>query len=87
MRFSNPEVILQESPLKRRVLRFALLDTSLMLDYDADEERATTRHKFKVVRAWSRLDGRNNKMDKRDVPIPAITKALAQARGQITYIG
>jgi hypothetical protein len=85
MRFSSVEVIIAGSPLKRRVLGFYLLDATLVLDYDADEERETTRHKFKRVRWWSRLDGRNNTMERRDVPQAAINEALDNVRSQIKY--
>jgi hypothetical protein len=85
MRISSVEVIVAGSPLTRRVLRFYLLDATLVLDYDADEERATTRHKFNRVKWWSRLDRRNNTMERRDVPLAAINEALENVRSQIKY--
>lgn len=85
MRFSNVKLIVEASPLKRRVLFFYLIDSILVLDYDADEERATTRHKFRPVRWWSRLDGRSNTMDRRGVPQAAIDEALDNVRSQIKY--
>ena len=85
MHFSNPEIVIYENDLKRRVLRFCLLDASLVFDYDADEERETTRHEFRVVRWWSRLSGRYATMAKRDPPQDAIAQALVVSRGQIGY--
>ena len=85
MRFSSVEVIISSSQLKRRVLGFYLLDAALVLDYDADEERETARHKFKRVKWWSRLDGRNNTMERREVPPAAINEALENVRSQIKY--
>ena len=85
MRFSSVVVIISVLPLKRRVLGFYLLDATLVLDYDADEERETTRHKFKRFKWWSRLDGRNNTMERRDVPQAAINEALDNVRSQIKY--
>ncbi len=85
MRFSNVQVIVDPSALSRRVLEFRLFDASMVLDYDADEERQTTRHKFKVVRLWERIDQRFNTMQRRDVPEHAIQQALEQFRQQIRY--
>lgn len=85
MRFSRIEVIIADSPLKRRVLGFYLLDETLVLDYDADEERETTRHKFKRIKWWSRLDGHDNTMERRDVSQEAINEALDNVRSQIKY--
>lgn len=85
MDFSKPEVIIEESPTKRRVLRFYLLRSKLVLDVDVVQERKTKRHKWRNIAKWSRLDRRDNDFDKREVPPEAIEQALADIRGQITY--
>ena len=83
--FASPTIVIMDSPLTRRVIRFYLLGPTLVLDYDADEERATTRHKFRPVRWWSRLDSRNNTMARREPPEEVIADALADVRAQIRY--
>ena len=85
MRFRNVQVIVDSLALYRRVLEFQLIDASMVLDYDADEERPTTRHKFEVIRLWERTDQRFNTMQRRDVPEHAIQQALEQFRQQIRY--
>jgi hypothetical protein len=85
MRFSSPEIFIYESDLKRRVLRFMMLDARLVFDYDADEVRETKRHKFQRVRWWNRLSGRDNTMPRREPPRDAIEQALAVVRSQIQY--
>lgn len=85
MFFTCPEIIIDESPLKRRILGFCLLDHRLLLDYDIDKERETKSHKFNQVRVWRRLDQRNNTMKRRDVPLDAIDEALAMVRDSIKY--
>jgi hypothetical protein len=85
MRFSSPEIIIYESVLKRRVLRFMMLDARLVFDYDADEVRETKRHKFQRVQWWNRLSGRDNTMQRREPPQDAIDQALAVVRSQIKY--
>lgn len=79
------EVTIDGSKLSRRVLRFQQLDRGLVLDEDCDEERDTTRHKWRIVRWWSRLNRRDSTMERREVPQAAIDEALAQARADISY--
>ena len=83
--FERPQVVINESNLKRRVLRFYLLKTSLVLDEDFDEERSTIRHKFRKTKRWSRLDHRNNTMERRPIPDEAIEIALFNVRAQIDF--
>jgi hypothetical protein len=85
-RFSRIQVVIPKTPTSCRVLQFVLLEADLVLDYDADEERKTTRHKFVPVATWSRLDTRHNTLPQRPVPVEAINQALAEARGQIQYV-
>lgn len=85
MSFTDVEVTIEESPLKRRVLGFYLLDLSLVLDFDTEEERASKRHKWRRVRFWSRLQTSKSDMPRRDVPQTAIDTALADVRSRITY--
>ena len=84
-RFAPVDVIITESPLKRRFLTFCLIDATLVLDYDADEERETTRHKFRPVGRWSRLHGRHNTIVRRHVPLEVVNEALENVRSQIKY--
>ena len=85
MYFSSPVVVINHDKLSRRVLKFYLLRTSLVLDEDIEETRSTARHKFRPAKRWSRLDRRGCTMEKRDVPEEAIEAALANIRSQITY--
>lgn len=86
MRFISPEVVvLDDDGLSRRILRFYMLDDELVLDRDADECRPTKRHKWRVRQQWSRLDRRNNSMERRAVPQAAIDDALLQVRASISY--
>ena len=59
---------LSEDRLRRTSWRFYLLRTSLVVDHYLEEERETTRHKFRDVREWSRLSGRQSTMNRTDVP-------------------
>ena len=83
--FKDTEVAIYESDLKRRVLRFALFNVSLVCEYDSDEERETASDEFRVVRWWSRRHCGHATMDRREPPQDAIEKALAAVRGQIGY--
>ena len=84
--FSAVNIVVVESPLKRRVMRFDLLDAKLVLDYDADQERPSTRHRFTAVRFWHRLStSRENTMERREPPAEAIQQALEAVRAQIKY--
>jgi hypothetical protein len=83
--FKPVTIEIDETPLKRRVLRFDVLDARLVLDYDADEERESKRHRFRRVRWWHRLSSRENTMDRREPPAEAIEQALAAVRSQIKY--
>ena len=83
MRFIRPTVTINQGDLNRRVLKFYFLDHEMVLDYDADESRETKRHKWRVQRKWSRLDKRNNTMERRDVPESAIEASLQYARDSL----
>jgi len=80
------EVIIQHSPLKRRVLRFVLLGTEVVLDFEADEERKTTRHRFRATRTWSRMMWRRTEQGPESVPQSAVDQALADLRGRLKYV-
>lgn len=49
LNYSIINIVIDESILKRRFLRFIYLDRGLVLDHDADQERASKRHKFVSV--------------------------------------
>lgn len=85
MRFVSPEVIIQHDDLSRRFLRFYFIDSEMVLDRDEDQSRQTKRHKWQVKEKWSRLDGRNNTIERREVPQSAIEDALQQGRESLTY--
>jgi hypothetical protein len=85
MRFVSPEVVIQHDDLNRRVMRFYMLDRHLVLDLDTDEVRKTKRHKWKAARKWSRLDRRDNTLERREVPQSAIDEALRIVRDGISY--
>ena len=81
--FSAVNIVVIESPLKRRVMRFDVLDAKLVLDYDADQERPSTRHRFTAVRFWQRIQSnRKNTMDRREPPAEAIQQALEAVKAQ-----
>jgi hypothetical protein len=85
--FGNVEVVLGEQPTKRRVLVFDMIDNEMLLESDRDEERQSTRHKFKTVRAWHRyINRRDNKFERREVPQEAIAIAIEKMQRQIKYV-
>ena len=85
MMFQSAEVLVGGEPLKRRILKFDLIDANMVLESDCDQERETTRHKFRTVRFWSRLNRRDSTMQRRSIPQEAIENALQQMRKQIQY--
>lgn len=86
LNYGKIEVVIHESPLKRRFLRFVYLDRGLVLDHDADQERASNRHKFVSVRYWDRLNSRDSNLERREVPSVAIDEALRLAREKVVYV-
>lgn len=85
MPYLRSVITIDESPIRRRVLVFVMLDDFVVLDSDVDEERATKRHKFRWVRSWLRLRNKHSTMERRGVPQHAIDAAMADIRSQIVY--
>lgn len=86
MRFSNSEIIINHDDLNRRKLVFTIIDRYVLLDLDIDESRKSKRHKWVVEKRWSRLGFRGNSMERRDVPVDVIDKAVDNIKQQITYV-
>lgn len=85
MRYLTTTITIDESPIKRRVLRFEMIDAHVVLDSDVDEERASTRHKFRPARQWVRHNSRHSTIERRSVPQHVIDAAMADIRSQIVY--
>lgn len=85
MRYLTTTITVDESPLKRRVMRFEMIDDYVVLDSDVDEERASTRHKFRPVRQWVRHNSRHSTIERRSVPQHVIDAAMADIRSQVVY--
>lgn len=70
----HSEVMFEHNGTKREVYRFVLLDTRLVFDGYTQEERATTKHKWRVTKYWSRL--RFSSDGAACVPKPALTDVV-----------
>jgi hypothetical protein len=79
-----------EDGLRRRVWSFTHSGGFLMLVRFANEERATTRHKFRAVTKWESSDERSyHSQLKRPEAIPAwvVDEALKQIPPPVVTIG
>lgn len=85
MLYLYSDITININPLSRRVVRFMLIDDHVVIDSDVDEERASTRHKFRPVRQWVRRSHRESTMERRNVPQQVIDAAMADIRSQIVY--
>jgi hypothetical protein len=84
--FLKTEIVVDYDNLNRRVMRFCEVYGKVMLDFDVDQSRKTTRHKWINTQWWSRLDRRESSIkEQRDVSCEHIHQALNQIRSQITY--
>lgn len=54
------EIIKKNDNLSRNVYTFMLLNDSLILDIYTEESRESTKHKFKPIKMYNRLDKRFN---------------------------
>ncbi len=71
--------------LRRVVWWFSCVDERVRLDGYHVDYRDTTRHRWRVVEQWQRLDGRRNNVDKPLVPASIIDQALTTFRSQIVF--
>jgi len=60
-------------------------DLSLVLDDYAIQSRKTKRHGWKTVRMWSRLERRDNTIDRPEPSKYVIAQAIDQVRGMVRY--
>jgi len=83
-----------EDKLERTVWQFYVHDDanelSVKLDYYAEEERKTRRHKFVTKGGytpikWSRLHSRDNRIEKPEVPEKIKQVAIAQIMNRISF--
>lgn len=55
------DIIIDHGPLKREVYTFWFANEfHIYFDRYRLEAKETTRHKFKTIKNWERIDGRNN---------------------------
>jgi len=77
-----------ESSLKCRVWEFWFYadETALILDYYAELEKPTKRHKFRITKEYRRLLRRGNDFNEEEIPLPDSVKlqALKQFQDKIS---
>ena len=68
-------------------MEFLLIDADLCVVYDADEKRASRRHKWQAVKSWNRWGFGSNSLSPRPIPEDVVEQALAAVRAQIQFKG
>lgn len=75
------DVITDERQLSRTVWRFCYLSKGAVLDAYRKETRKTSRHQFRATQfegtVWSRMDQRDNRIDRPQVPECVKANALS----------
>lgn len=86
MNYLTTTIYIDIDELNRRRLDFICLRDGVELDYDADESRKSTRHKWVEGISWSRLSHRGKRLSHpREVPFDVRHRALDEIRMQIKY--
>lgn len=82
----HTEVIIEISEFARRVYSFYWFkEKGMVLDNFQHQFRETKRHKHKTVQSWDRLNRRDNRISRPDVPVDVVQTALGQIRSKIQY--
>ena len=81
--FTPVEIIVDDTGLSRRVLRFAVIDGIMKLLLDSDQSRKTKRHNWLTNRYWS--GSLRSTMQRRPVPDYVIADVLETMREQIVW--
>lgn len=67
--------------LSKKEFTFTFLDgRGIVLNSYFEMERETKRHKFKVIKRWSRLNSRDNNTSKPDLDLDIQTEAVSYFR-------
>jgi len=82
--YSRIQVVIEHGPLKREIYVFMLIDGQeqdilLRLTDYRTETRASSRHKFRVEKRYSRMDPRASDFTAEEVPLPEEVREQAIA--------